>query len=369
MKGLNTLNVDWVNAIYEKTNIGITACLDIMLALLSITLAVQIMKAFGNPSHQGGPNYGPVLAGFFAMSFLMVYVEVMDLFSETITAIVNMYPDSDPLKNIQVITDNYLKKQEAAQAAKAAAGGGFFDFMPTMEEAKNLFTYLLLLIEQGTLSSIRVAMELFQMVLLSILFATGPFAIALSVIPGFHPVLGHWFKKWIQINFWSVTFCVLDSIVMAFNLGSANDFESAGYAFGTTQINALLMNVILIICYLMVPYITSLYLGALGDAGVGFMAKMVGTGAAAASFATGGVSGLHGAVSGVPNLPGGGGGGNSGGGSGSPSAASASPIYADSSSYAAAGSGQQNVYASNGTRSLPQQPKYDEYETADVVYV
>jgi uncharacterized membrane protein len=134
----------------------------------------------------------------------------------------------------------------------------------------------------------RSILELVRDFVLSFLIIVGPLAILIDIVPIFRGVFKHWFKQYIAVLMWIVSIDILDSFVLA--VDELND--------GFT----IFHNIVFILMYIMVPYLTSLYIGTQA-AGI-FMSKAVGVGtamlakgvSAGAGMATGGASAAAGSI-------------------------------------------------------------------------
>jgi hypothetical protein len=186
---------------------------------------------------------------------------------------------------------------------------------------------------------IRVIIDLIRNVFISLLVILGCFAIFFEAIPVFKGILSKWFRFYTAVTFWALTVCILDAVFLSFaeaGIASGKYFKenaqkiadiasvsttyegSAQSAFNVTnsrEITDFAINwlsyggsegintavcVVLVLCYCMVPYITSLYIGG-ENAGM-FMSKVVGVGSMAVkqtmTTATGGVGSVVRATSG-----------------------------------------------------------------------
>jgi hypothetical protein len=189
--------------------------------------------------------------------------------------------------------------------------------------------------EASSIVIIRTVIDYIRDVLLGFLIATGCIAILLSIMPIFQKLFMKWFKMYIVIMLWAVTISVLDRIVVGMsehglykvealvksaektgeytnsvllvgletlngwakntivggNTGVLNVDNAVAYndavrthditnfpekynAMGGSKGVDIALNVVLVICYCLVPYLTSLYAG--GEATGMFMSKVVG---------------------------------------------------------------------------------------------
>jgi hypothetical protein len=168
---------------------------------------------------------------------------------------------------------------------------------------------------------IRTAINYIRDVFLSFIIIVGCLSILLSIIPIFKGIFPKWIKLYVTITMWALTISILDKIVIGFAenglytieqlkenatklgeievsafdlmpnpLSSTNiagrlfmdmkvpytitDFPQKYDALGGSKGIDIALNVILVICYCLVPYLTSIYTG--GEAAGMFMSKVVG---------------------------------------------------------------------------------------------
>jgi hypothetical protein len=209
---------------------------------------------------------------------------------------------------------------------------------------------------------IRVVIDYIRDVLLGFLIATGCIAILLSIIPLFQKLFTKWLKIYIMVTLWAVTISVLDRITIGLNdhglykvqtlIESAQktgeydnsviiagleaisqklenivtgrgitatdivdnidiirqatqtyditDFPERFDAMGGSKGVDIALNVVLVICYCLVPYLTSLYAGSDG-AGM-FLSKVVSMASMATKNLTNKVRGVKTPVAAAKNL-------------------------------------------------------------------
>ncbi len=125
----------------------------------------------------------------------------------------------------------------------------------------------------GFVAVIHMTMMLFRKIMLLFLFASGPVAFFLSIIPGFgEGMLKSWFKNYISVQFWAVTILVLDSLFGLY-MQAAGKTVSDSLAFAPAYI-------VFILLYLMVPWLTNKVVGHTAISG--FVSKTVGLATSAA---------------------------------------------------------------------------------------
>ena len=133
-------------------------------------------------------------------------------------------------------------------------------------------------------SIIRIIMEVITVAIIKIMYVVGPLAIVFSLVPLWKDKLGTWFSTLINMCFVLTTMSILDQLI----LGSAWDTVKTGGLImtgtGLTEqsiIGQLGGNVAYIVCYLLVFWLTSKYIGS-DDAG-----KVIGTSLQTALVAAG----------------------------------------------------------------------------------
>jgi hypothetical protein len=216
--------------------------------------------------------------------------------------------------------------EKIAKAEKLKSGG----VASALHSVWNFF-------EPSVIRIIRVIIDLIRNVFVSLLVLLGCFAIFFESIPIFRGILSKWFKFYTATTFWALTVNILDSIFLAFAKAgvasgkyfeenaqkihdvshytptgfyspasevktSVTDFAINWYSYGGSEGLNTAVSVVMVLCYCLVPYITSLYIG--GEQAGMFMSKVVGTGSMAVkqtmSTAAGGVGTAVKAASGNP---------------------------------------------------------------------
>jgi hypothetical protein len=227
-------------------------------------------------------------------------------------------------KAIQEVDEKIARAEKLQSGAVTSALHSIWDFF-----------------EPSVIRIIRAIVDLIRNVFVSLLVIFGCFAIFFESIPVFKGILSKWFKIYTATTFWALTVNILDCIFLAFakagvasgkyfeenaqkiasvldesyyryaaNAGAqaseftthVTDFAINWYCYGGSEGLNAAVSVVLVLCYCLVPYITSLYIGG-ENAGM-FMSKVVGTGSMAVkqtmSTATGGVGATVRATSGNP---------------------------------------------------------------------
>jgi hypothetical protein len=166
---------------------------------------------------------------------------------------------------------------------------------------------------------IRTVINYIRDVFLSFIIIVGSLTLLLSIIPMFKGMFQKWIRLYVLVTFWALTISILDKVVIGFaenglytleqmkenankigeitireasgdsyqastygmnlnyyerNTYDITDFPQQYEALGGSKGVDIALNVVLVICYCLVPYLTSLYVG--GEAAGMFMSKVVG---------------------------------------------------------------------------------------------
>lgn len=189
------------------------------------------------------------------------------------------------------------------------------------------------LIKGAATMIIRVIMEFIQQFILGFLYVCGPIALTLSIIPAFSSLAMKWLQNLLAVHMWGLSFALLDTLYA--NFADAAPTQSGGFFAGVVNfftagngntVNATIFaaqSFAFILLYIMIPYLTSLYIGS--TTAQGFIGSMVGAAASVASTAAnvaapgisgGGIAGAIGRTAGFGPDKGGSDGGSSDSGSG-----------------------------------------------------
>ncbi len=136
----------------------------------------------------------------------------------------------------------------------------------------NLVDYLASMLEVSFIRLVRCILEVTRNIMLSFLIIVGPFALMFEFIPFMRGIAQHWFKIYLATCLWLLTLNILDLMYIGYAEGLA------GYAKDTyeTAVNnkdifeqmyrfeggeAGILNLVIAICYIFVPFLTTLYAG------------------------------------------------------------------------------------------------------------
>lgn len=216
-------------------------------------------------------DFTPIFRAFLLMALIMGYTELAPALHGALDGL------SHSIDSSTAVDDIMLKMQQAGSLNKS--------FWDSFSITKYLFDGI---VEIG-MSGVRYIILSLRDVLVSFLYAVGPLALALSIIPMFKSLASKWLQSFIYVHFWYLTLGVLDLLFKVYlqsyasmTLPTAGNSEMSVYTFSgnDNMMNYLITNIVVILCYILVPYLTSFYVGS-SHAGA-FMSKMVGIATAAA---------------------------------------------------------------------------------------
>lgn len=270
----------FLNAIEALTNSLLSTCYALIPIFMMMNLAVQYFK--GLTQENLSIDYSPVLRGVVILIILFSYEELMEVVSSSIGSFSTLI---DRPENVM----DELKKL-AETKPKAEKETDFLDAMGSMISQVSIdFSITGMLfssIKEGLLLITRYLIDLIRQVLLGFLYVVGPISLMLSTIPGFSGLAMKWFQSYLSVQFWSVTLAILDALANVI----AKSYELAPAAL-TSDVALIAVNIVIVIMYFMVPYLTSFMMGQAASGQ--FLSKVVGMAASGAkmagSMASGGV--------------------------------------------------------------------------------
>ena len=158
----------------------------------------------------------------------------------------------------------YATAYEVQQAATNLPEGGTIwdllqtDFVQGMEALMEDFLASILISGAGLLIVLaRFIMVGIKNIAYFFLMACGPIPIVLSVFPGLGTFSAHWLKGFLTVGMWGVTIAVLDLIYAQ----SIYFFYVDTFTNGDDEFTYAFITWMLLVAYLLVPYLTSLLIG------------------------------------------------------------------------------------------------------------
>ncbi len=213
------------------------------------------------------------MRGIFVWLVVANYIEILDTISYAIEGFKNLIPASDILTRL----NDFIEKTPVPENQ----GEGMWDFVTNVWNFQTgAYYFANSLIEQGLTMIIRIGYEKIQAILIGFLVVAGPISLLLSLIPGMDNLGSYWFKGWFVVNMWSITLRILDLIIVTYNESVYRSMMSGGE---TSILDSLIINLVIFFMYLLVPTLTSYFVG---HATVnGFLGKLAGV-VATTVFAT-----------------------------------------------------------------------------------
>ena len=282
-------NPSFLYSVEEMANVVLYPCMLLVPTLVLITLIISLIKGF-TASQGVAVNYGMVSRGFILMGVLFFYQELLGLISGTIGAFAGY---------LNQPANIYAEMDKLVGGEAQAEDQGLLGYADQVVEFFNSFNLLNLLqsFAMGGVASIaRKLMELFRQTILGFLYIIGPIAISLSVLPVFGQLAKKWFQNYLSVQCWSITLIILDNLVVLYrNLTQHRLGLMTGLSVSEAveKLDMVLITIVIAILYLMVPYLTSLFVGQTQSAV--YPAKVVATGAAATILAAKGAAMVGGA--------------------------------------------------------------------------
>jgi hypothetical protein len=271
---MHNLNTDpaFMAAIGERTQLIVYSCM----LMIPLFMLVRFLWSFGLSFFTSGNmmiDSGFLLRGIFVWLVVANYLEILDTVSYAIESFKNLIPTTDILSRL----NDFIEKTPVPENQ----GEGMWDFVTNVWNFQTgAYYFVNSLIEQGLTMVIRIGYEKIQAILIGFLVVVGPISLMLSLIPGMDNLGSYWFKGWFVVNMWSVTLRVLDLIIVTYNESVYRSMMSGGE---TSILDSLIINLVIFFMYLLVPTLTSYFVGQ--SATNGFLGKLAGV-VATTLFAT-----------------------------------------------------------------------------------
>lgn len=214
-------------------------------------------------------DFTPIFRAFLLVVIIQCYGQLAPILKDALEAIARAAD-----KNTGI--DEALKQVQY----QANETNSFFEVFNVMDKLADFF------VELG-MRSVRLIIINIRDVIIAFLYAVGPIAISLSILPMFKNLLNKWLVSFIHTHFWYLTIAVLDLIFKASisTMGVTNEVAENVYGSITPGFNPgsfILTNIVIMLCYLITPFLTSMYIGS-AQSGA-FMSKVAGAGIAIATM-------------------------------------------------------------------------------------
>jgi hypothetical protein len=335
----------FLRACDQTLQVVLTACRFITPSLMGIALLYTIGRGFISGSGLA-MDWGPIIKATWIFFLLFFYQTLMDTLGMGIAAFTALFATNQSAA--EALRDLTTPPAVAAAARNDSMGigdivSGASALMTSISETLSTFTFsglMTRLFTATTVLIIRKIMTFIQQFILGFLYVCGPIAMTLSVVPSFGQLAMKWLQNFLAVQMWGLTFVLLDTLYKFY----AESARAPGGLFGNI-VNGpqqsvddqmfMLTSVAFVLLYVMVPYLTSMFIGS--SAAQGFIGSMAGMAVGAATAAAGvvapGGGGLSSAVGrALGNGGGGGHRGSGGGGSAAPSTSADTPGETASSS-------------------------------------
>ncbi|RSK38939.1 hypothetical protein EI293_20680 [Hymenobacter perfusus] len=319
----------FLRACDQTLQVVLTACRFITPSLMGIALLYTIGRGFISGSGLA-MDWGPIIKATWIFFLLFFYQTLMDTLGTGIAAFTALFATNQSAA--EALRDLTTPPAVAAAARNDSMGigdivSGASALMTSISETLSTFTFsglMTRLFTATTVLIIRKIMTFIQQFILGFLYVCGPIAMTLSVVPSFGQLAMKWLQNFLAVQMWGLTFVLLDTLYKFY----AESARAPGGLFGNI-VNGpqqsvddqmfMLTSVAFVLLYVMVPYLTSMFIGS--SAAQGFIGSMTGMAVGAATAAAGVVApGGGGLSSAVGRALGNGGGGGSGGGGTTPTA-------------------------------------------------
>jgi hypothetical protein len=341
--GLEALGGNYFKAIWSTC--GVVQ----KIALLVIPIGIMAQVGVSILSHLTGRenqwNLSKVLGSIVIFFFVVSFQPIIKSIDGTIDSIEGFLRSSGQMtvdKSFEKALDLRYNDQKTYNDAKKSIergdstglqklsdlkdkeeGFGVKQFVSKLPEMAGFFTIsiphlLLNMVSDGVTGLIRVILFYMQIFLLSAVIIIGPLAAMMTTIPIIGDnILKHWFKTFLNFKCWGITCAVLDILMDSYlEVGLISNSPFGGITDAATSHfgAATVANICFIILFIMVPKITSWYIGGFSDSGA---SAMIGAATTIATVASGGAAlggavatgGMKGGASMIGAMMGGGGGG------------------------------------------------------------
>ena len=311
----------FLSACDQTLQIVLRACRYITPTFMLIALLYTIGRGFIS-GHGLSMDWGPILKAVWIFFLLFFYKELIDTLSMGIAGFTRMFATPDGSTAASALGATISTSETLSQKTVVEQGVQEITNLLKTITSFSLTNILLQLITGEVVLLIRQIMQFIQQFILGFLFVCGPISLCLSVVPAFGQLAIKWLQNFIAVQLWGLSFALLD-LLYTFYTASNTTFGGVFSApvAAESDTRQLIVSVAFIMLYLMVPYLTSLFIGS--SAAQGFVGSVVGMAASAAAAGAGvsagmagGGHGVSGAIGRAMGSGGNSGGGNSGGGGG-----------------------------------------------------
>ncbi|GAA4509450.1 hypothetical protein GCM10023172_42970 [Hymenobacter ginsengisoli] len=311
----------FLSACDQTLAIVLHACRFITPTFMLIALLYTVGRGFisGNGLAM---DWGPIIKAVWIFFLLFFYKELIDTLSMGIAGFTRLFATPDGSTAASALGATISTSETLSQKTVVEQGVDEISNLLKTITSFSLTNILMQLVTGEVVLLIRQIMQFIQQFILGFLFVCGPISLCLSVVPAFGQLAIKWLQNFIAVQLWGLSFALLD-LLYTFYTASSTTFGGVFSApvAAESDTRQLIVSVAFIMLYLMVPYLTSLFIGS--SAAQGFVGSMVGMAASAAAAGAGVSAGMagggHGVSGAIGRAMGSGsktGGGSSGGGGG-----------------------------------------------------
>lgn len=234
-----------VNTLSKTLDVGYT----LTFIGLVLTVGAQIAEAMVL-NDRLKINFFPIIRAFVMLIIILEYQWTLDLISSGLEALYK-HIRPDEVKGVLA----YFQKL-VTDTQPNTADSNMYNPLNALNWVSSWGMNMMTIFSESIIIFVvRVAVEKLRLVLLVFLVVTGPIAYGMSTIPGFQGLAAKWFAGYLHVQCWNITLAVLDMIFMNF------DWAIFGIGVGLESASNMTINLIIVLCYFIVPYLTTLYLG------------------------------------------------------------------------------------------------------------
>lgn len=276
------------------------AALAIAPILIILVAVFGVVKFYFGQESEGKINLNKyVYYNIFMLMFIVYYGNVVDITGSFTRILTDVFPRGNTVEMFQKVSDaktGLYSMQKLGQiqsysqnidnieqdTTKSWAGKqwsklkvqaeDYFVQTPLNSDIFNFTDWFSSFLEVGFIRLIRALLEVSRNVMLSFLIIVGPFALMFEFVPFMRGIAQHWFKIFIAVSLWLLTLNILDAIYVNFAtsrlqeaVGTFNEAIKNKEVFNDIYTaeggEAGIINVVIAICYIFVPYLTTLYAG------------------------------------------------------------------------------------------------------------
>ena len=223
---------------------AIPTCLNIAFSMLAVQLFFMITQAI---VFQKGWNLDPPLKILALIFFITFYNELAYSIVWTADTVSNLFEiKKDILAALgKITTGDIVQKHETSL--------GFMGTLP-YDDFSSFVAWLMSIIQEGLSMIIRILISRMQTMLVAFMYVAGVFAAMLATLPGLGGSFLYWLKNLLQVLFWSLSLAILDNLIVFFLKSYQPDTADA-------MIDLVVLNLAIILMYISVPVLSSLYIG------------------------------------------------------------------------------------------------------------